>query len=84
VQQRILEANDVIQALPAWWNSTFPARANQLQVVDLFNEWGGMNPPRGSMGVMAGLLPGATDNLHPVGAGTDALARLIFKEITPP
>lgn len=70
--------NAVINALPAWWNSNFPARAGQLIVLPLFDVWGGMYPVDP---VQSGQLAGATPNLHPSPFGALRIADMFQRAV---
>lgn len=75
---KIIAANAIIAALPAWWNGAVPSRAGQLQVLDFFTLWGGMTP---GLAVQTGQLPGASANLHPSPLGALIFANEIERAV---
>lgn len=77
-RNNIVAANTNIDALPSWWNSTFPAYSGRLRAVDLFNAWGGMNP---ASNVMVGQRSGSLNNLHPSCLGIRIIAEEIARQI---
>jgi len=69
----VAEMNVMIDGLPAWFNSTFPTKANRLVVLDCWTKFGGVNPtPK----LIQGLLRGTNDDSHPSGFGIDYLGIL--------
>lgn len=77
-----------VEALPAWWNATYPTRAGLVRVVDLHAILGGdvdgnLNY-QGALNVLGNLASGGSaspvaspDNRHPSGLGNHTLFRAI-------
>lgn len=77
-EANITAANATINALPAWWDATYPALSGRLVIADTFAAWGGARP---TQKVMIGQLLGSLANLHPSPLGNDLLAKCIVNKM---
>jgi hypothetical protein len=72
----VRQINGEIDDLPAWWNSTYPARAGALAVADLWGATGKASPPND---VFWGTLLGTGTDLHPSAKGNVLIGRAIAR-----
>jgi hypothetical protein len=78
IQGNIVAANTYINALPTWFDATYPTMAGQLVVADTFTSWGGTSPTED---VMIGQLLGSLTNLHPSPFGGEIMMKTIADRI---
>ena len=70
--------NGAIRALPAAWDTAYPAESGKVRVVDLFTATGGHAAPAN---MEKGTLTGALDDLHPTAFAGVIDGRLIAAEL---
>ena len=66
------EANAIIEAIPTWWNTTYPARTGAIVVADRFTAFGGHTPNTGLFD---------TNDVHPNLAGKKVQAETMLEAL---
>lgn len=83
--------HDIVMSLPSWWDTTYPARAGLVEVVDLYgilggdrdgnlNYWGALNA-LGNISSGGSASPVSPNDRHPSGLGNYTLFRAIAKKL---
>ena len=69
----ILNMNEIIRDLPAWWNTNYPSRAGSVSVVDTWRLFGGKDVDSSLFGI--------NDTVHPAASGNIVYGKAIAAEI---